>query len=294
VNERVFKVLGGFFIIIVLMSLCSKRDRNPRASSRDQYNVNVQTMVSASDGLNLKAVGELLKKAETAEQFETLLNSSKEGVNNLDLNEDGKADYIKVSEFGDEKVKGFSLTTEPAAGEVQELATIEIEKVSDSDARMQVHGNEQMYGNNHYHHSSFGMMDMLILGYIFRPHTMFASPYGYGNYPGGYGRYNTRTNTAYQRNMNNATRGSSFQSSGTRAVNSNVTSPNAGKSAKSVKAPLKNPTTSQRQFQAQNPSKQTRSGGFGRSSSSSRSTSKSRSVRSSPSRRSGGSSRGGK
>ena len=174
------------------------------------------------------------------------------------------------------------------------MATIEVEKVSDSSARMQIQGNEQIYGQNHYHHSSFGMMDMLILGYIFRPHTMFASPYGYGNYPGGYGPYNTRANTAYQRDMNNSTRGSTFQSSGTKAVNSNVASPNAGKSAKSVKAPLKNPTTSQRQFQATNPSKQTKSGGFGRSSSSSRPTTKSRSVRTSPSRRSGGFSRGGK
>ena len=293
-NERVFKILGGFFIIIVLMSLCSKRDRRPASSSSDQYNVNVQTMSSASDGLDLKAVGVLLKKAETAEEFEKLLNSSKEGVNNLDLNEDGQVDYILVSEYGDEQVKGFSLTTEPAAGEVQELATIEVEKVSDSDARMQISGNEQIYGQNHYHHSSFGMMDMLILGYIFRPHTAFASPYGYGNYPGGYGSYGSRSNTAYQRDMNNATRGSTFQSSGTRAVSSTVQSPNAGKSAQSVRAPLKNPTTSQRQFQAQNPSKQVKSGGFGRTSTTARSTTKSRSVRTTPSRRSGGFSSGGK
>lgn len=291
-NEKVLKILGGFFVLIVLMSLCNKRDRRPAYSGGDRYDVNVQTVIPASDGLDLKAVGALLKKAENAEQLENLLNSPSEGVNNLDLDEDGKVDYIKVTEYGNDQVKGFSLTTEPAPGEVQELATIEVEKVSDTDARVQIHGNEQIYGRNHYHHSSFGLMDMLILGYIFRPHTAYVSPYGYGNYPGGYNQYGTRPSSVYGNRMNDMTRGSTFNSSNTRAIGGNVTSPNTGKAAKSVRAPLKNPTTSQKQFQAQNPSKQVRSGGFGKKSSTS--SSRSRSVRTSPARRSGGFSSGGK
>ena len=294
-NEKVLKILGGFFVLIVLMSLCNKRDRSPAYSAGDRYDVNVQTVVAASDGLDLKAVGELLKKAENAEQLENLLNSPAQGVNNLDLNEDGKVDYIKVTEYGNDQVKGFSLTTEPTAGEVQELATIEVEKVTDNDARMQIHGNEQIYGQNYYHHSSFGLTDMLILGYLFRPHGLYASPFGYSNYPGGYNQYGTRSSSAYGNRMNDMTRGSTFQSSKSRAVGGNVKSPNAGKAAQSVRAPLKNPTASQKQFQAQNPSKQVRSGGFGKKTTAkSTSTTKSRSVRTSPSRRSGGFSSGGK
>lgn len=292
-NENVFKVLGGFFIVLVLMSLCSKRDRSVPRAAGDQYNVNVQTIVPASEGLDLKAVGELLKKADTAEEFEKLLNSPDEGVNNLDLNEDGKVDYIKVTEYGDDKVKGFSLTTEPAQGEEQEVATIEVEQVTDKEARMQIQGNEQIYGPNHFYHSSFGLMDMLILSYLFSSHTPFISPYGYGGYPGGYSPYSTRPINDYRRDVAGRTGSSTFQASQTRAVSSTVQSPNAGKAAKSVRAPLKNPTSSQRQFQAQNPSKQVRSGGFGRSTTS-RSATQSRSVRQSPSRRSGGFSRGGK
>ena len=286
-NEKAFKVLGGFFLLLVVLSICNKRDRQPssrQAAVSDQYNVNVQTVVSAADGLNLAAVGDLLQKAKDGETFERLLNSANNGVNNLDLDEDGTVDYIYVTEYGDERVKGFSLTTQPKAGETQEVATIEVEK-SGSNAQVQIQGNEQMYGRNHYHHSSFGLTDMLILGWMFSPRRAYASPWGYGSYPPNYSRSAARSNSDYQSSVRRSTSGSSYNSSTQSRVNSNTKSPNAGKSAASVKAPLKNPTTAQKQFQARNPSKQTTSGGFGRSTNKS-STSRSTTTRSSSVRRS--------
>lgn len=284
-SERAFKVLGGFFMLLVLLSICNKRDRQmsyrtPRAA--DQYNVNVQTVVSASEGLNLAAVGELLKQAKDAEEFERLLNSANNGVNNLDLDEDGAVDYINVTEYGDSRVKGFSLTTQPKPGETQEVATIEIEKAG-GQAQVQIQGNQQIYGQNQYYHSSFGLTDLLILSWMFRPHPMYASPWGYGRYPTYYSRRATRPYSSYSRDMRRTTQGSTFNSSSRSQVRSSVKSPNAGKSASSIKAPLKNPTATQKQFQARNPSKQAKSGGFGRSTN--RTTSRSTTTRSSSVRR---------
>ncbi len=296
-NERAFKVLGGFFMLLVLLSICNKRDRQTsvRSAAPDQYNVNVQTIVSAAEGLNLAAVGDLLKQAKDAETFERLLNSADNGVNNLDLNEDGVVDYIHVTEYGDERIKGFSLTTQPSPGETQEVATIEIEKVG-SDAQVQIKGNEQIYGRDHYYHSHFGLTDMLILGWLFRPHPMYMSPWGYGSYPSYYSRPATRPYGDYQSRVRRS--GSSFTSSTRSRVSSSVKSPHAGKAATSIKAPLKNPTASQKQFQARNPSKQVKSGGFGRStrrSTTSRSTTtRSTSVRRSAPSRSRSFSGGGK
>lgn len=298
-SERAFKVLGGFFMLLVLLSICNKRDRQmsyraPRAA--DQYNVNVQTIVSAGDGLNLTAVGELLKKAKDAEELEHLLNSANNGVNNLDLDEDGSVDYIYVTEYGDDRVKGFSLTTQPKPGETQEIATIEVEK-SGSQAQVQIQGNQQIYGQNQYYHSSFGLTDFLILSWLFRPHPMYMSPWGYGHYPTYYSRPATRPYSSYSRDMRRSTSGSGFRSSRQSRVRSSVKSPNAGRSASSIKAPLKNPTTAQKQFQARNPSKQVKSGGFGRSTNrttSRSSTTRSRSVRRSAPSRSRSFSGGGK
>ncbi len=294
-NEKAFKVLGGFFLLLVLLSICNKSDRRSRYTSAEQYDVTVQTIIPASEGLNLIAVGELLKKAKDAEEFERLLNSPDNGVNNLDLNEDGKVDYIYVTEYGDDRVKGFSLTTQPAPGETQEVATIEIEK-SGSDANVQIRGNEQIYGQNNYYHSRFGLTDMLILGWLFRPHSLYASPWGYGRYPSYYRQPSVRPYNDYRRNVSRTTGGSSFTSSTRSSVSSTVKSPNAGKSAASIKAPLKNPTSSQKQFQARNPSKQVKSSGFGRakSRSASKSVTRSSSVRRSAPSRSRSFSGGGK
>ena len=281
-SENIIKYLAIFFIIIVVWSFCTD---DYQQESADNYDVTVQTMIPASDGLDLKAVGEVLKKANTAQEFEELLNSPAQGINNLDLNQDGNVDYISVTEYGNEQLKGFSLTTQPAEGETQELATIEVEKASDSEAKVQIKGNEQIYGRNHYHHSSFGLTDFLILSYLFRPHSFYSSPWGYGSYPGSYRPYSTSPYNDYSRRTRGYTSGSRFQSSNAPITKSNVQSPNAGKAAKSVRAPLKNPTSSQKSFQSSNRSS-SRSGGFGRSSSSS--SSRSSSLRRSSSSRSGG------
>jgi len=259
-NEKLFKGLAGIFIFLIVISFLwpSGGDKN--------YNVNVQSTVYAGEGLDLATIGSLLKKAENATELERLLNDPATGVNNLDLNEDGKVDYVKVTEYGNDKSKGFSLTVEPIAGEVQEIATINIEKSGDDKAEVEVRGNEQVYGQNHYHHSSFGMTDMLFMYWLFRPHPMYMSPWGYGRYPGSYGAHNTVS----QRDYKNRTSGKrDLQKSSSSRIKGKSTSPNAGKSAtKGIKAPLKKPTRSQKSFQKRNPSKQMSRSAFGRSSAS--------------------------
>jgi len=142
--EKYFMYMVVAFFCIGALSLCGSI-----TSSDDKFDVSVTQMIDADKGLDLRAVGEILKKAKTAEEFEKLLNVSDSGVNNLDLNADGKVDYIKVTEFGDEKVKGFSLTTEIDKGDVQEVATIKIQKSGDKGAEVEYHGNPSIYGRSH-------------------------------------------------------------------------------------------------------------------------------------------------
>ena len=174
------------------------------AAQNSRYDVTVnQVQVSADKGLDLRAVGEVLKKAKDAADFERLLNSADSQVNNLDLNEDGQVDYIKVTEFGDEKVKGFSLTTELGPDDVQEIATIKIEKKPDSkeEAEVQYHGNPNIYGNGYYYHSHWspGLGTGLMLGYLWGSHRSYYSPYGYNRYPPTYRSYPTTSPSRWRR-----------------------------------------------------------------------------------------------
>jgi hypothetical protein len=227
--------------------------------------VNVSSKIEAADGLDLKAVGELVKEVKSAEEFEKRINEPN-GVNNLDLNQDGKVDFISVTEYGNEQAKGFSLTVQPARGETQEIATIEIEKKGEQ-AQVDVRGNEQVYGQHHHYHYGMSPGSLLLMAYLFRPHPFYVSPFHFGYYPPyyglGYGRvggatYQTRTRTITQ----NSTAQRAPQGA-TASRKSALTSPNQGKTAsRGIKNSLRNPSKSQRAFRAQ-AHKPTTTRGFG-------------------------------
>lgn len=245
-------------------------------SCKDEYyRRNTQITGYAADGLDLKAVGELLKTAKDSEDLEKKLNEPN-SINNLDLDEDGKVDFIKVSGDDQNDIRVLKLTAVlSGSGDEQDVANIEIERTADDRANVQVHGNQQMYGRNHYHHSSFGLGEMLLIGWLFSPrYTPYYSPFGYGSYPGYYGRgYGPVSNRSYRDRTGRMTSNSSFGRSRSNQLSRSVTATNP-KTSSRVKAPLRSPTTSQRRFQARNPSNQVRKGGFG-TSRSSRSSSRS-------------------
>ncbi len=250
-------VWAGVLTLSVLLTGCEQQ-----AAAPTYGDVKITSALEASDGLDLQAVGDLVKHAKDAEELEKLLNQ-KGGINNLDLNADGKVDFLRVTEYGDDKIKGFSLTAEPAKGEVQEVATIEIEKKTDKKAEVYVSGNEQIYGHHHHYHSSHLLSSLLLYHYMFRPHPFYMSPFGFGYYPRYYGmgyarvshaRYITRTRTHV--------RSSGSTRLATRS--SRVRSPNHGRSAKSgIRSSLRKPSASQRAFRARNAGPSKRSGGFG-------------------------------
>ncbi|HEX8309965.1 MAG TPA: hypothetical protein VF614_01530 [Chthoniobacteraceae bacterium] len=270
------KIGAAMFALVIAFSMMSQcgRQSEPQAARAPQPAQPAEiTLREFSKGLDLDAVTLLAKKAKDAPDFERLLNSQAEAVNNIDLNEDSKVDYIKVSEYGSGDQRGFSLTTELAPGQVQEIATIAFKR-EPNGATVQTAGNPSLYGPGSYHHSSFGLTDALLVGWLFSNRPSYSSPYGNGNYPSSYGRgWDRRDYDRYRGDMSSRTANSTIRRS-SQPVLSPVTSPNADKVAAKARA-LANPTRSQRSFAPANPSANRpatssppRSGGFGRSTSS--------------------------
>jgi len=242
--------------------------------SYNSSSTTVTVDAEAKSGLDLEAVTALVEKVENAEQLEKKLNEQN-GINNLDLNEDDKVDYISVTEYGDKDSYGFSLTVEPAEGEQQEIATIEITKENDK-AKVHVSGNQHVYGHGHHFSSTHLIGGLLLYSYLSRPHPYYYSPWGWGRYPGYYSYYRPVPYNSYRSHTRSYVSTSKVTRSSTATSASKLTSPNKDKVAnKGIKKSLSNPTKSQKSFQARNPSKATKSGGFGRTSSSRSSTSSS-------------------
>lgn len=257
--------LALLFIAVFLgVWTCSIGSKAPAQNSQTVQREVASVVVEqqAAEGLDLQALPDIIKEATNGQHLEELLNLPG-GVNNLDLDADGKTDFIKVSEFGDQKSEayGFSLTTEVTPGEEQELAQIEIAKTGDQ-AEVLVNGNEQVYGRGVGYGSSFPIGSFLLMSYLLRPHPFYFSPWGYGAYPGYYSSHATRGAADYRNDV------SSRKNASATSRSSSLKSPNAGKTAnQGIKRNLANPTSSQKSFRANNV-RPTQSRGFGRSRSS--------------------------
>lgn len=98
------------------------------------------------DNFSLQGALDLFKKAGSPEEFEKLLNSENSQVNNLDLNEDGKTDYIKVVSKRENDVQVFVLQALVSEQESQDIAVIELEKTGKDNAVIEIVGDEDIFG----------------------------------------------------------------------------------------------------------------------------------------------------
>lgn len=101
------------------------------------------------DNLNLYAVLDIFQKSETLEEFEKSINSEDSKINNLDLNNDNKTDYIRVIDNVKGTAHAIVLQTNITEKETQDIAVIEVEQDADKNVQIQVIGDEMLYGKNY-------------------------------------------------------------------------------------------------------------------------------------------------
>lgn len=124
------------FTLILLLSLQATAQNTNAADSTGL----------PGDNFSLEGALDLFKKAESPENFEKLLNSPGNDVNNLDLNEDGEIDYIRVVDRMDGDAHAIVLQVPVNENESQDIAVIEIEKTGAEEAVLQIIGDEDLYG----------------------------------------------------------------------------------------------------------------------------------------------------
>ena len=117
-------------------------------SAKAQNQSGVDSTGLPGDNFSLQGALEMFKKASSPEEFEKLLNSKDNHVNNLDLNADGKIDYIRVIDNSKNNAHAFVLRDVVSKTESQDIAVIELEKTSDTSATLQIVGDEDIYGEN--------------------------------------------------------------------------------------------------------------------------------------------------
>jgi len=98
------------------------------------------------DHFSLEGALELFKKSGSPEEFERMLNTADARVNNLDLNGDSDIDYIRVIDHKEGNIHAFILQAVISATENQDVAVIELEKLANGKAVLQITGDADIYG----------------------------------------------------------------------------------------------------------------------------------------------------
>ena len=281
------KKLFSILAICLTLASCSNQPQNNTPDT--QVNVVVQ---QKPVGLDLQALGDLAKKSTSAQDLEQKLNQP-DGINNVDLDGDGKVDYLNVAEFGASNGKGFSVVdyTKNTGGgtDTNEIANITFQTNSSNpnQANVNINGNTSIYGttNSNYQTTSL-LTDLLIYHYLFSPHSYYYSPYHYGYYPGYYHPYGLTPYGTYNRRVATTYRTTTYK---TVSTSPSVRSPYAGKTSPSIAAKYTPPArtdyssqkSSSKSFNVRSNDKPVNNSGFKSSSSSSYSPSSSSSSRSS-------------
>lgn len=158
---------------------------------------------SLSDHFSLEAAVDLFKNSTSPEDFEKKLNEENNQVNNLDLNEDGAIDYIRVEDHMEGEVHAIVLQAVVNEEENQDVAVIEIEKTGTEEAMLQIIGDESIFGENYIvepfelETEEDGRGPSVAVGrvfvnvwlwpsvrFVYRPgYRVWASPFRYRKYP---------------------------------------------------------------------------------------------------------------
>lgn len=159
------------------------------------------TSYDISDNLDLDAVASIFGESENLEEFERKLNDPDNPISNLDLNEDGYIDYLRVVENSSDRNSLIVIQAVLDDNVFQDVATIEVERVQNGNPRVQIVGDPYIYGSNYIIEPDF-YRTPLIFSFFWGPrYSPWQSPYYWNYYPRWYSYYRPSSPFRYRRNI---------------------------------------------------------------------------------------------
>ena len=173
-------------LTITLMTIFVLQISVAQETTSEDTSDEVSSAENAGEDFDLYEVLGLFEESENLEEFEQALNTEDTGVNNLDLNEDGEVDYIRVVEYAEEDTHVVVLQVELEEDDFQDVAHIDIEKTGEDDYVLQAIGAEELYGEDYIIEPETGSTDSTttVVRVIFRPgYVVWVSPWRWRRYP---------------------------------------------------------------------------------------------------------------
>ncbi|MFD1315772.1 hypothetical protein [Namhaeicola litoreus] len=154
-----------------------------------------------SDNLDLEAVASIFGESKDIEDFERRLNDPKIQINNLDLNNDGEVDYLRVMETASGNVHTLSIESVLAKDQYQQVATIDVVKDKSNKTQVQVVGNVDMYGPNYYINPVYPVVPVFFTFFWMATYRPWYSPWYWGYHPPYWNPWRPYSPYAYRSNV---------------------------------------------------------------------------------------------
>lgn len=140
------------------------------------------TSSDISDNLDLQAVAAVFGESKDLEDFEKRLNDPDTQLSNLDLNNDGEVDYIRVVDNSKGNTKTVTLQVVIGKDKYQDVAVIDVVKDKSGETQVQVVGDVYMYGPNYIIEPVY-VAPPIIFTWFWVSYRYWHSPYYWGFYP---------------------------------------------------------------------------------------------------------------
>ena len=182
------RLLISSLLLLLSMQMVSAQYRTDRTGYEGDY-------------FSLEGALDLFKESYTLRDFERKLNTQDRWVNNLDLDYDGRTDYIRVEHRRQGNFHAIILQAIVGRYDLQDVAVVEIEQIGQREAVLQIVGDEDLYGQEVFvepvtgyndsrreYRSDYGEFENVyywpVVQDILGPrYTAYVSPYRYSYYP---------------------------------------------------------------------------------------------------------------
>jgi len=155
-----------------------------------------------SDNLDLRVVASLFGDSRNLEDFERRLNDPKLQISNLDLNNDGRVDFLRVIEAVEKRTHIIIIQSVLNRDLYQDVATIEVEKTWNNNVRIQVIGNSYFYGANYIYEPVYCYNPIIYTDFWMSNYRPYYSNWCWNYYPSYYFAWNTYPLFRYRYNVN--------------------------------------------------------------------------------------------
>ncbi|NME69202.1 hypothetical protein [Flammeovirga aprica] len=146
------------------------------------------TTVTATDdeisqNLDLEVVAAVFGESKDLEDFEKKLNDPEKQISNLDLNEDGEVDYLRVVDTSKKNTHVVTIQAVIGKDQYQDVAVIDVVKDEKGETQVQVVGDVYMYGSNYIVEPVYVHQPVIYVWFWGPYYHPWRSPFYWGYYP---------------------------------------------------------------------------------------------------------------